>query len=153
VIPTSTVPAVKAALFTLLQAQMTPANATSSLGVFYDEPGTNQPDDIVSVGACKSRQVVPFKIVGSGAAGAFWEKYTLEVTVACFRGGDDARAVLERAYVLTGQVETAVRNDPSIGGLVSIARPVGSHDDPQWDNQHKGRNIAVVIDIEVEAQI
>lgn len=150
-IPTSTVPAVKAALFTLFQAQLTPGS--SSLGVFYDEPGPNQPDDIVSVGACKSRQVSGMAMVGSGGAGWLHELYTIEVTVACFRGGDDARAVLERAYSLCGQVETAVRADPSIGGLVLVARPVGSHDDPQWETQHKGRTIAIIIDIEIEAQI
>jgi len=154
-IPVSTVPAVKAYLFAQLKAKLTPdpIQTASSLTVFYDEPGPNQPDDIVVVGACKSRQVTPFQMVGSGGRGWLYEKYMLEVTVACFRGGDNAQLIYERAYALTGQIETAVRSDPSLGGLVTQAHPAGSHDDPQWETQHKGRTVAVVIDIDVEAEI
>jgi len=151
-IPTSTVPQVKAYLFTQLQSTLT-AEQGSSLLVCCDEPGPYEPDDIVSVGDVTTRTTVPLAMVGSGGAGWLVETYSLEIVVDCYRGGDNPQAVAERAWSLIGQVETVVRTDPSCGGLVIEARPGECRSESAWDEQHKGRRVRVTVAVDVQAQI
>lgn len=150
-IPTSTVPAVKAYLFAQLEAACTkdPSdNGTHALLVSYDEPGPYEPDDIVSVGAVTERRLTPLAFVGSGGANALREDYALEITIDVFRGGDQAQTCYERAWALLGQVETAVRADPTLGGLVEQAWPRLARDEPAWDEEHKGRRVRLTVSVD-----
>jgi len=151
-IPVSTAPAVKAYLFTQLQANITAASG-SSLLVCYDEPGPYEPDDIVSVGDVTARNTAQLAMVGSGGAGWLIENYSLEVVVDCFRGGDDPQTVDERAWALIGQVEAVVRTDPSCGDLVVEARPGQCRSESMWDDAHKGRRVRAAVAVDVQAQI
>jgi len=120
--------------------------------VCYDEPGPNQPDDIVMVGDVE-RLVAPYQMVGSGQAGWLDEEYTVEVVVSCYRGGDDARTVFERACVLADQVVYVTRSDPSLGGAVVLAHPQTVRYGSQWDDKHLGRIVTVTVDVRCRARI
>lgn len=147
-IPASSIPAAKLFLFNGIVSLI---NDTAVL-VAYDEPGPNQPDDIVMVGGV-DRQVAALQMVGSGQAGWLDETYTIDVVVSVFRGGDDARTAFERACVLADQVVYVVRTDPSLGGAVVVAHPEASRYEPAWDDDHRGRLVTVTIPIYCRARI
>jgi hypothetical protein len=147
-IPASTIPTAKLYLFN----QITALINDPAVLVCYDEPGTNQPDDIIMVGRAE-RQIEPLQMVGSGQAGWLDEIYTIQVDVEVFRGGDDARAAFERACVLADQVVYVVRNDPSLGGAVIVARPEIASYEPAWEEKHLGRIVSVIIPIRCHARI
>lgn len=146
--PISTVPAARVQLFTRITSTI---NDVAVL-VCYDDPGPNVPDDIVSVGRVE-RQVTPRSMVGSGGAGWLYETYTVEIIVSAFRGGDDSRTVFERCVSLSDSVIEAVRSDPSLGGVVLVARPSLWVYQSEWDDEHKGRVATAVGQIECEASI
>lgn len=148
-IPTSSAPIVRQFLFDTLTAQLTPdpANTSASLLVCFDDPGTAELDDIVSVGKTTS-QIGVMALVGGGGAGWLDERYTVEITVDVFRGGDDAQAVYVRASGLCDAVIGAVRADPSLGGRVTQARPISVAIDPELDAAHMGRRATGTVEIE-----
>lgn len=155
-IPLSTVPAVKKQLYAIFTTAVAtvPAPAPDQAGMLvqYGEPGPYQPDDIVSVGDVK-RNVTPHNIVGTGGAGALNENYVVEYWVDVFRGGDQPEYVTERAYTILGALETAVRNDPSLGGLVQWAWPRTSEEASGWDPDNRGRQTQIRGEIEVSVLI
>jgi hypothetical protein len=75
------------------------------------------------------------------------------VQVAVWRGGSDAVAVDARAWALIAAVETAVRNDPSLGGLVTVASPIRSTADGTWEESHKGRLVDASVEVLINAFI
>jgi len=93
VIPTSSAPAARLWLFTQLSAQITPdpSNPDARLIVVYDEPGPDQPEDIVSVGAVH-RTVKAKRLVGGGGPGWLDESYTVEITVDVYRAATTRKA-------------------------------------------------------------
>lgn len=153
-IPSSTAPAARRYLFTQFTAQIAPdpLSPKSSLLVCYDQPGPNEPDDIVAVGIV-TRQIGVNSMVGSGGAGWLDERYTVAVTIDIFRGGDDAAATFDRASLLLDQACAIVRTDPTLGGAVSTARPTTSQIDGEWDAENLGRHSVVTFDIECYARI
>jgi hypothetical protein len=148
-IPSSTSPAVRAYLFTQLTAQLQPdANVTTaSLLVCYDEPGPNQPDDIVSIGKVQ-RQIGVNSLVGGGGAGWLDERYTVEIEIDVYRGNDDPQYVYQRASDLADAAIAVIRTDPTLGGNVLTARPHTSNHEVTWDDQHMGRHATVTIEVE-----
>ncbi|MFG2722712.1 hypothetical protein ACGFW5_31100 [Streptomyces sp. NPDC048416] len=147
-IPNSTAPAARRYLVEQCTAQLTldPLNTRASLLVCYDDPGTNEPGDIVSIGRI-ARTINPNSMVGSGGAGWLEEQYTVTVTIDLFRGGDDAQAIFERGALLVDQVCAIVRADPSLGGLVLVARPISSEIEGEWDEKHMGRHVLATLEI------
>lgn len=143
-IPTSSIPAARLALLAGLQAQL--ADQPDVL-VCLDGPGTNLPDEIVSVGDVR-QTYSPQSTVGSGGPGWLREDYTITVTVATYRGADDAAAVFDRARQLAGLVAAVVRADPSLGGVVDRARPATADYTAGWSDDHSGRNVLVDIGID-----
>jgi len=148
---TTTVPAAKAYLFTLLSAQLA-GDGRTSLKVFYDDPGTDILDDIIVVGKMANRVSKPYTMRGSMTGrGSMWETYDLEVVVSCYRGGDQPQHVYERAWLLATQIESAVRADPSLGGLVTLAFPAHSSDDPKEESEQMGRLVDITLGITIES--
>lgn len=153
-IRTTSIPTVKAYLFAQFQANITPnANPDYPLLVSYDLPGTNQPPEMVVVSSVENRTTEPYQMIGSGASGWIYERYELSVIIAVFRGGDDAQDVYERAYAILGQVESIVRSDPSLGGLVVQAYPLHSRDEATWEQKRMGRIVTIEHTIRIEAQV
>lgn len=148
-IPGSSSPAVRKYLFDQLTANLTPdPNVTTArLLVCYDQPGPDQPDDIVSVGKVQ-RQIGVSSLVGGGGAGWLDERYTVEIEIDVYRGSDDAQYVYQRASDLADAAISVIRTDPSLGGLVITARPHTSNHEVTWDDQHMGRHGTVTIEVE-----
>jgi hypothetical protein len=151
-IPISTVAAVKAHLFDLLTADLTGDN-TTSFGVFYGPPGQNQPGYIVTIGDVSDRQVVPFTMVGDGGAGAFREMYHLTVTVSCFHGGQKASDLETTTFGYVAQIESLIRSDMTLGGLVLKAEPSSSSSALAWEENYAGLLAQVDLQIAVLAVI
>ena len=151
-IPVSTVPAV----MKYLQSEIITQIADTTVLVTYGPPGTNQPRDIVAVMGFEARDVKPQAFVGSGAQHWLYESYEIEVIVSVFRGGatDIAESCFERAMTLLSAVETAVRNDPSLGNNVLEAYPQHvAKSDAFWDPEHKGFVVEMSLLIHCEAEI
>ena len=147
-IPVSTVTSAMAFLF----SGITSAINDSEVLVSYGIPGPGQPDDIVYIGSV-DRTATPYQMVGSGQAGWIDEQYDVEVVISSFRGGDDSRAVFERATSLADTVISVVRTDPSLGGVVQLAYPSDVSYVPAWDNDHKGYSTDVTLTIRCRARI
>jgi hypothetical protein len=143
-IPASSIPAARAALLAGLQGQL---DGQPAVLVCLDGPGTNLPDEIVSVGDVREAYS-PQSTVGSGGPGWLREDYTITVTVAVYRGGDDAAGVFARAVELTNLVAAVVRSDPSLGGVVDRARPATAEYTAGWSDDHSGRNVLVDVGID-----
>lgn len=148
-IPSSSAPAVRAYLFAQLTAQLQPdPNVTTArLLVCYDEPGPDQPDDIVSVGKVH-RNIGVNSMVGGGGGGWLDERFTVEIEIDVYRGNDDPQYVYQRSSDLADAVIAVIRTDPSLGGLVLTARPQSSSHEVTWDDQHMGRHATVTIEVE-----
>jgi hypothetical protein len=153
-IPSSTAPAARQWIYDQCSALLTPdpLSPSSSLLVCFDEPGPNQPDDIVSVGAV-SRAFEPGSFVAGGGAGWLKERYTITVSIDVFRGGDDAQATYTRAQVLADGVIAAVRSDLTLGGAVITATPLVDSSQGEWDQEHLGRHVTSTIEISCLAYI
>lgn len=135
--PASVQKAARAAVFSVASAAVT-ADGVHTFGVFYDvPPAASTPDDVVAVGRVE-RVPAPFAMVGSLGAGAMHEEVTVHVVVEVFRGGYDPLGVYERACDLVYAVEGAVRNDPTLGGAVYLARPSQGAYSCEPDPDHKG---------------
>ena len=148
VIPASSAPAARAWLFAQITAALTPdpLSPTSSLLVCYDDPGPNQPDDIVSIGKVQ-RTLSTNSMVGSGGAGYLEERYTVEIEIDVFRGGDSAQVAYTRAAHLADGVVAVVRSDLSLGGAVVSARPVSDVTEVAWDDEHRGQHATCTVDV------
>lgn len=153
-IPASTAAAARRWLFEQFTAQIAPdpLSPRSSLLVCYDEPGPNEPDDIVAVGTV-TRTLDVNSMVGGGGSGWLDERYSVAVTIDVFRGGDDAAATFDRASLLLDQACAIVRTDPTLGGAVLVARPTTSQAEGEWDADNLGRHTVVTFDIECYARI
>lgn len=149
-IPVSTAPQVKAYLVTQITNAVTP-DADSRLRVFYGPPATDLPNDVIVVGDVTARTTQHHAFVGGGGALARNETYTVAVEVDAFRGGDNAQLVEERAWTLAGVVETVVRTDPSLGGLVVEAWPAAQGVTETWDETHLGRHARITVAVTVLA--
>jgi hypothetical protein len=148
-IPGTSSPAVRKYLFDQLTATLTPDPnvPTARLLVCYDEPGPDQPDDIVAVGKVH-RTVSVNSMVGGGGAGWLEERYTLEIEIDVYRGNDDPQYVYQRSCDLADAAIAIVRADPSLGGHVLKARPQSTTHDVTWDDKHMGRHGTVTVEIE-----
>ncbi|HWU23262.1 MAG TPA: hypothetical protein VN088_17115 [Nocardioides sp.] len=143
-IPASSIPAARAWILAGLQAQYPDS---SGVLVCLDEPSTDEPDSIISVGDVH-QTYSPEQDVGSGGAGWLREDYTITVTVDCVRGGDDAAGVFAAARQFADMVVAVVRSDPSLGGAVDRARPGSVTHTGGWTDDHMGRQSVIDIGID-----
>jgi hypothetical protein len=148
-IPTSSAPVVRQYLYDAFTAQLTPdpVNTGASLLVCFDAPGPAQPDDIVSIGKTVN-QIGVMALVGGGGAGWLDERYTVEITVEVYRGGDDAQAAYARCSALCDATIAAIRADISLGGHVLQARPHSVSIDVEDEDSHMGRRATGLVEIE-----
>lgn len=147
-IPESSAPAARKWLFDALTLALPldQLDKSASLLVCYDQPGPNQPNDIVSVGKVH-RQIAVSAMVGDGGAGWLEENYTIEVLVEVFRGGDTAPAAYNRTSDLVNAIVAVVRSDLSLGGAVLRAKPVSDSTEVEWDDDHGGQLATSTVEI------
>lgn len=160
IIPPSTAETAREYMFTNLTNILPPDTANgSSLLVCYDEPGPDQPDDVVSIGGV-SLDYEFGSFVGSGGAGWLRERYSLNIIVDVFRGGDNAQMTFARAQYLSDLVMALVRYDVTLGTQgngagqpqIITATPKTSSVESEWDEEHKGRHSVANIEISIFAQ-
>ena len=150
-IPVSTVPAALAALTTQVKTQVATDKLANQIVVCVGEPGMDLPNDIVEIGSDVRRVVKPETFIGSFAAQALDEQYDIECKVSSWSGDPDPVAVINRAYVLAGYIETAVRTDPTLGGTVLVSFPSGtSGGNAEWSGDPVGRLAELTVTIHVE---
>lgn len=149
-IPTSTMPAAKTYLFNQLTAAFA---GTANLLVSMDLPPNDPPveQDVIVVGDIE-QSFDPWQMVGSGGQGWLYDKYTIQIMISVYRGGDEAQAVLTQAAALVYQVCQVVRTDPSLGGLVVQAYPASANYESGWSEEGaSGRVTDVEMKIAIEA--
>ena len=154
-IPVSTVPSVKRYIAEEVTNAMVGRVAQGhGVLVSYDPPGRYRPDDIIAIGNLWDRQVSGFNMVGTGGKAWLKEEYELEITSTVRRAGESLQVeAYERAHELNSIVESVVREDPSLGGRVIVARPRNTRDEADWGKDSKGFIVHVITRIYVMAQI
>lgn len=146
----STAPAAKAAIFAAVRAQI----SDSSVLVCYTAPASNdRPNDILAVGDVFNRVTTPTVMMGSGGTGWITEVYMVCVAVSSFRGGNDFQSTEWAAWNLIADIESAVRSDPSLGGVVIDAYPADSSVSTAWEDNAKGVLAEGSVNIRCTAQI
>lgn len=125
-IPVSTVPAAIAALTSQIQTQVNTDPAATTILVIAGQEGADAPNDLIIVATNVRRSVAERTFIGDLSLDSLEETYTIEVLCSSWSGDPDPVPNMNRAWVLAGYVETAVRTDPTLGSEVLIARPSGS---------------------------
>jgi hypothetical protein len=153
-IPNSTAPAVRQWLFDQCTAGLAPDpdNVRASLLVCFDQPGPNEPDDIVAIGRVH-RQLSVGAMIGGGGAGWLDESYTVEIVIDVFRSNDSGQVAYSRAMDLAGAVIAIVRTDLTLGGHVIKSVPKGDTAEVEWDTDHAGKHATVTVEIECVTRI
>jgi hypothetical protein len=124
------------------------------------DPGVNVPNDVVIIGEVR-RTVDQLAYVGSGAQFFLQEQYDITISTTSWSGtgdSDDTNTVSvvlsNRAWQLVAYLETAIRTDPSLGGLVLVAFPRESASaGPVWTTNPVGLQAQVDVVIHVEATL
>ena len=146
-IPVSTVDTTRDYLVSHITTQV----ADTSVLVCFDQPGTNQPEDVISVGDIILDATL-HAFVGNLANHSMMENYTVEVTIRVVRANDDPQTVWKRAKALSDAVDTVVRTDPSLGSTVIVAYPSRAVFAAAVIADHTGRMVTVTKTITVEAE-
>jgi hypothetical protein len=138
---TSSIPAVRKYLTTLF-ATATASFATPPVKVDVSIALDDSSDDRVIIGGA-TRHTSAQAIVGGMGYGALKEEYTVDFQVqATLYGANAFPAVDDRAYAILDACEEALRNDPTLGGLVDWAYPSGSKS--EHDQDENGSSICDV---------
>ncbi|SRR6266702_5904236 len=119
---------------TAIVTAATTAISDATVKVCYGHPGTDQPDDIVSVGKVTA-VIDPATLSASLRTREL--TLTVEVTASVHRGGaEQEQAAGTRAYQLLNLIEEYVRvTDTTLGGLVRWCFCVGHDSDGVTDPQ------------------
>jgi hypothetical protein len=152
--PVSAVPAARTYLIAAINTSLASSPFTEpGVEVFNGAPDDQTPNDQIIVGEVR-REGEAGAIVGSG--GAHWrrEKFHVSITIESFVSGvNDAMAAVDlRAHALLSLVESAVRADPSLGGLALVAYPTHSDSSYHWEKEHKGAFCQISLSIFVHAE-
>ena len=118
----SVAPALKAGLVAMLRTAFA---SDPAVLVSYGHPGPTSAPDIVGVMGVAADQ----SVATLAATQPREESLRVTVLVSCFVGGGDGaqQAATERAYALLALVESALRTDPTVAGIVRKSQ-VESHD-------------------------
>lgn len=159
-IPVSTVPAVSEYLLNTLRAALVGDTLYDSMLVKLGEPSTNIPDDLFVIGGV-DREVGPMAFVHTGGPNFLQESYDITVSIRTWVGSGDsddfsttASALNARGWQLVVYLETAIREDPTLGGVVEIAYPKRTTTPgPEWTDKPVGLIVAIDDVIHVETAL
>lgn len=157
--PVSTASAVIAYLVAAIPASYaSDPNANAILLTLADPgDGPNLPPEIINIGAVR-RTLKVETFIGGGGVDWLDESYTIDCIVSAFTGSSDTDGAttiqlqqVQRVWQLLGYIEVAIRDDPSLGGLVNIAYPKSSmQDQPQWTERPDGLLVEISFQIYCE---
>lgn len=154
-IPVSTAPAVRTYLFNAVTTAVA-ARAYADPGVQVSLGELSDPEDysdIIVIGKTVIRTPNVHRMVGSGGPHWLREDYTVSIHITCAdMHSPDFVAVDARGYELLALVETVVRADPGLGGLVIVAKPGPSHAESEYDSNHSGAICLIESAINIHAE-
>lgn len=116
---TSAIPLVKAKLKELL----TTAFSGTGVQVTYSAPLDAARLESVFMGDSRADQTIPVSRAGRQAR---QEVSLIDVHCNAVKAGDDASEAEARAFEIAGEVEDALAEDPTLGGLATVASKVRS---------------------------
>lgn len=153
-IPVSTVPTAIAALTSQIQTVVNSGEGTNapSVGLFTgdEDGGMYRPNDRIIVATNVRRTVKPQVLMGSYQQGSLNETYTIDVLVSSYTGDNDPVTNMNRAWVLVGYVETAVRTDPTLGTDVLESHPGGTQGGQSYFTEDPiGRQTDIIVSVDV----
>ncbi len=137
---TSSVPAVKAAIVALV------ATALPGISVTYGRPmNSTLPREAVFVGDVRGQHRVPTMKSGRKARE---ETYTLDVVIAVLMPRGTLSEAEARAFVLATEVEDALADDPSLGGVDGLIHATAGsfRSEPEFANE--GPVAVVVLEVD-----
>lgn len=139
---TSSIPRLKDALYDALVALQ--ASTLSGVQVTYGVALNMQRETVVLGDVTPSDQEPVF--LGRNTRN---EAYSLEVFVRVNRTGTDQKAVTERAFVVAGVVETTLRSDPTLSGIVREAKVgrMGLSEFVSDDGQERTAVVDMTVDV------
>jgi hypothetical protein len=121
-IPVSTAPQAVLYLYNAIADQVANDPTPTNIYLCIGDPGTPDPPDIIEVCAGIVNNWEHFTLVGSGGPKAGYEKYQITYKISSAQAGDTeadiAPVLMPRVWALHSYVDTAVRTDPSFGGLL-----------------------------------
>ena len=159
-IPVSTAPAAQSYLLSAVQSAAGTDPLYTSMLIRLGQPGRNLPNDCIVIGTSVRRSLTVRTFIGSGGVDWLNEGYDINVECSTWAesgDSDDTSTVslqsLNRAYELVGYVETSVREDPSLGGLVNLAYPRSSvQEGPEWTSGTSGDGLRTVVTVTVHIE-
>jgi hypothetical protein len=122
-IPVPTISQAITNLLTLINAQVATDAQASQVLVVLGQEGADRPNDIVNVATDIRFHLIPEVLMGSFQQGALLEEFEIDVLVSSWSGDPDPATIVARALTLVGYVTTAVRTDPTLGGVELEAYP------------------------------
>lgn len=157
-IPVSTVPQAQAALLSAINEAALADSSPTDFLVCVGEPSTNDPPAIIEIAKNVRRSVDPASFVGSGGAGFLEEKYDIDVVVSVAQEDTnvdlDPLALSARTWQLVAYVESAIRQDPSLGDVVTVCYPrQATGGEVQWAANQIGAKCEVTVSVHCEATI
>lgn len=143
----STVPAVKAGLVSALDAR----SGLDNVDVTYSHPGDALQPEAVYLGGVRGTHELPIMRAGRKPR---QENYTIDVWFEVIRDGTTSQEAEERAWVLFGELEDLLADDPTIGlPVVGWARLADWDDFLAWDLQRQGWSARIRAGVTIEARI
>lgn len=152
---TSTIPAVKTALVSLLDAKL-------DVAVFYAWPGPNTPNECVFMGRYPDQpnedRIEASSEVANVTAGRKQrdETYSAPVTIWSFRpdlSSDGAKAAEARAFVLLEALEDVLADDPTLGGIDGLRWARLGDFTASLHPFEKGRVAELIANVDVQARL
>lgn len=143
----STVPTVKARLVTLLTA------ALPTTQVWYSHPGDAVETSAVYLGAVRGSDTIP--VMNGPARKKRDETYTIDVWLEAQRSGASSQEAEEAAWVLFGELEDVLADDPGLGipTVVSWAMLEGWDDFLAFDLNSGGWSARIRAGVTVKARL
>lgn len=163
-VPGTTVGQARLNILAAIQTQTASLSLPSgySLVVQLEPLGQNAPEQRILVGRARVQNVIE-SFVGSGGQHWIDERYTIEVTCFAFRGGEDQASTFTDCVALVNAVQTAVRNDPSLGlaqgsapagmGYVIQAYPARLEWTTDWSENGQGIVVECLVEVDVMAHL
>jgi hypothetical protein len=142
----STIPALKAALVTILQARAALANTL----VTYGWPAAPTPEMIILADVPEWTQAVGAMRAGGQPRD---EEYLLEVACLVEHGGTDQQVISERAFALLSEIELELRTNATVGYIVRKAEVAGPGELREYVTPGNGRRSVVTSHIRCIARI
>jgi len=152
-IPVSTAPQVVQAILADIAAVVAADSNAGAMTVCLGTPGPNVEDEVVYIPGEVNRVSTFQSFTGGFGAGTLRESYDFDVHVSVY-SNEDGATCMNRAWVIAAYVETAIRNDPTVGGLVEVCYPSGTRGgEPAPIQEPAGVQTDIVITVHAETTL